>query len=1042
MFLAKMSINRPVLTTVIILVFLIFGGMAYFSLNLNQMPDVEIPYVTIQTIYPGAGPKEIEMQISKKIEDAVATVSEIEKIESYSLDGVSIVIIEFQLSKDADIASQEVKSKVDAIINQLPEDAEDPIVEKVDFAAFPIIDVVLSGEASPIELYDIADKTLKDRFSQIGGVARVNITGGQEREIQVRMDDKVVFENSISLPQMLQILGSENMDLPGGYFNIQDQEFTVRVEGEYPDLETMRDLQIPTMFGNKQLGQIATVVDTGKKVRQRAVYFNAKQDYRNANVVSLGIVKSPDGNVVEVADEVRSRLPEIEKTLPEGVKLEIVNDASVFTRSTVEDTISNVVLGVLFTSLILFLFLANIRSTIIVALSMPTSIISTFLLLQAFDLTLNMMTLMGLSVSVGVLVANSVVVLENIFRHKNLGKSPKEASYIGTTEVAVAVIAATLTNLVVFLPIASMTSMVGRFLRELALSASFATIFSIIMSFTLTPMLASLLLPKRATQGKFNKAMENFYRKWDEFYRSILRIILKRRWLSFMVFAGSGVLLVASLVIFGPRLGFEFMPPLDDGKLKVEVELPVGYNLEQTASVLEEIENRIKKYPDVEHILTNLGKKSDIDLGTNMALMSITMVDAKERETGLGEFITKFTKDLSDIPNAQITVARMANMGPGTAPIEFFLLGQDLEVLEKYKNVIMDTLKNTPGLINFDNSSRSGKPEITFFPDRQKLSEAGITVQEVAITMRSAVEGIEATKYREFGNEYDITVTLNKESTNTPEKIGNIPVIASRGPNMGQAFRLAELGSVEFTTGFIKIIHRDKYTAIQFTGSNAEGVPVGNVTNDIEARMAGIDFPAGYSFQWGGSTKMMNEMIIDMFTAIIIAIVLTYLLMAAILESFWQPVLILMTIPLGWIGVVVIMYLTDVSFGITSLMGILMLIGIVVNNAILMLDYTNQLEREEGLDLKKALIEACPVKLKPIIMTSLALILGMLPMAMGIGDAGKEMRIPLGVVSIGGIIASGILTLLVIPAARYFTHEMFQWIKGLFKGKEDRIQNI
>ena len=465
MFLAKVSINRPVMTTMGILVFLIFGLLAYFTLNLNLQPDVEIPYVTVSTVYPGAGPKEIEVLISKKIEEAVSTISQIERVESYSLDGLSIVIIEFKMKKNVNVANQEVKDKVDEIINDLPDDAELPIVQKVDLKSFPVVDVVLSGNLDPRELYEIADKTLKDRFSQIEGVAKVDITGGQEREIRVVLDNKVAFENNISLPQLLMILKAHNMDIPGGYFKIKDQEYTVRLKGEYANIETMKNMQVQTPFGPKKLQQFAQVLDAGKDIRQRAVYFDNITKEKDENVVRMGIVKSAEGNVVKVADGIRNALPDIKASLPLGTNLEIVNDESDFVKSSVNDTMSNVYLGVLFTAIVLLIFLHDLRSTIIVALSMPTSIISTFFLLKAFGFSLNMMTLMGLSVSVGVLVANSIVVIENIFRYKSLGKNNKEASYKGTSEVVVAVLASTLTNLVVFLPIANMSSLVGKWFK-------------------------------------------------------------------------------------------------------------------------------------------------------------------------------------------------------------------------------------------------------------------------------------------------------------------------------------------------------------------------------------------------------------------------------------------------------------------------------------------------------------------------------------------------------------------------------------------------
>ncbi|MCJ7553011.1 MAG: efflux RND transporter permease subunit [Ignavibacteriaceae bacterium] len=1016
MVLAKISINRPVMTTMGLLVFVIFGAIAFFGLNLDLQPDVEIPFVTIQTIYPGAGPKEVETLISKRLEDAISTVTGIERIESYSLDGASIVIIEFKIGKDVDVANQEIKDKVDATLNDLPEDAQKPIVQKVDFKAFSVLDVVLSGNLDPRQLYEIADKTLKDRFSQIEGVANVEIAGGQEREIRIVLDNKTVFENTISLPQLTQILAAHNMDIPGGYFQIKDQEYTVRLDGEFSSPEMIKEIEIPTAFGPKKLRQVADVIDSGKDIRQRTIYNNVKQGFRNTNVVRLGIIKSADGNVVDVARAIHESLPEISQSLPEGCDLEVVKDASEYVQSAVNDTMSNIILGVILTAIVLFIFLHDFRSTIIVALSMPVSIISTFLLIQMAGLSLNMMTLMGLSVSVGVLVANSIVVIENIFRYKGLGKSTKEASFIGTSEVMVAVLASTLTNIVVFLPIANMSSLVGQWLKELALAAVFATIFSLIMSFTLTPMLASLILPESIKPTWFSKFMYRFEKKNIDYYKNLLSKVLSTKLRSFIIVIAAFVLFVITMIALGPKLGFEFMPTMDNGRIKIEAEMPEGYNLAETEKLMEEIENRVKKHPEVMRMLTTLGKKSNVDVGANMAYMDIQLVDVKERSRRIEEIISVFVRDLAAVPNAKIKVDLGSTMGGGGAPVQFFLLGQDLEQMDAIKNRVMEKIKDVPGLINLDQSSRAGKPEITVVPRREKLVDAGITVADLAFTLRSSVEGLQSSKYRELGNEYDITVTLNDESVNAPDKIGNITIATQRG-----SFRLSQLADIKFTTGYTKILHRDKFTSIMFTGSPAAGVPLGNVTGEIDKRLAEIDLPSGYQFKWGGNVKMMNEMISDMFFAFFLAFLLTYMLLAAILESFWQPVLIMLTVMLALIGVIASLYITNIAFGITSLMAIIMLIGIVVNNAILILDYTNQLRREEGKTPKEALIEACPTKLKPIIMSTTAIILGMLPLALGIGDAGAEMRVPLGVVAIGGLAISTILTLIVIPAFYYIT---------------------
>jgi HAE1 family hydrophobic/amphiphilic exporter-1 len=1010
MFLSNISIKRPIMISMVLIVFLVFGILAYFGLSLDLFPDVEIGYVTVQTVYPGAGPREIESQVTKKIEDAVATIGKIDWIRSYSMDSVSIVILRFEIGKDSDIATKEVKDKIDAILNDLPDDAETPIAEKFDIRAMPVLDILFSGKMDLTGLYELADRRLKDRFSQIEGVARVDLAGGQEREIRVEMDNRVVFENALSLAQLSQILKIQNMDMPGGQFQQRSQEYSVRLKGELDSVEALKELEVPTAFGMKKLGRIADIRDTGADVRERTTYFDNSRKLKEENVVLMSIIKSVEGNTVRMAQEIRERLPEIRADLPAGCNLSIVNDNSVFIESSVEDTLGNIFLGILLTGLVLLFFLHDLRSTIIVALAMPFSIVSTFLLLQASGFSLNIMTLMGLSTAVGILVTNSVVVLENIFRHKDLGLDRRGAAGKGTAEIAVAVIASTMTNIVVFLPIASMTSLVGQFFKEFALTVTFATLFSLLVSFTLTPMMASLILPETETKKHpLGQRLEKVFHGWERGYKKILAVVLKNRRRSLLVI-GVSVLLFFLSFFSASRVGFEFMPALDQGDIRMEVELPQGYNLEETAKLVAVIEGRIEKHPEVKHILTQMGSISQTDVGTNLAGIMVKLVDAEQREITSNEAANLFIKELSDIPNARIRVAAASSGAGGDAPIQFFLMGQDVDQLEVYKDEIIDRIKNIPGLVNLTTSSRAGKPEITLVPDRKKLVDVGLTVYDLAMNLRGAVEGIEAAQYKEGGEEYVIRVVMKKDSVDTPEKVGNIAVVSSSG-----VYRISQLAQVKFSEGYSKILHNDKLKAIEFTGYTAAGYPLGDVVGKIQEQIGGMKFPGGYKITWSGDVKLMREAGIDMLRTFFIAFLLTYMLLAAILESLTQPLMILGTVPMALTGVFVALDITGKTMNIISMMAIVMLLGIVVNNAILLLDYTNILRRE-GKGVTEALVEACPTKLKPIIMATIAIILGMLPMALGIGAAGKEFRQPMGIVSIGGLIVSSILTLVVIPA--------------------------
>ncbi|MBU0985008.1 MAG: efflux RND transporter permease subunit [candidate division Zixibacteria bacterium] len=1017
MFLSDLSIKRPILISMVLIVLLLFGSLAYFGMKLNLTPDVDIPYVTIQTVYAGAGPAETESQVTKKIEDAVSGVSEIDRMQSYSMEGVSFIVIKFNLGKNVDIASQEVKDKIDGILNDLPEDADLPVAQKWDIAEEPVIDLVLSGDLTSTQLYEIADLQLADRFSQMKGVARTTITGGSPREIQVILDDRAIYQNNLSLVQLTQILAAYNVELPGGHFVDRSQEYTVRFTGEYASVEELRNLELPTPYGKKQLKDLATVIDASEEIRGRSTFFNNLEKVGKSDVVVLSLVKASDGNAVDISEMVKQELPGILMSLPEGCRLEMVKDDSVFVKSSVMDTLNTIIMGIILTSLVLLLFLHDVRSTIIVAVAMPMSIISAFMLMNGMGFSLNIMSLMGLSTSVGVLVSNSVVVLENIFRHKGMGKSRREAASVGTSEIVLAVVAATMTNIAVFLPVASMESIIGQFFREFALTVTFATLFSLLISFTLTPMMASLILPENSVKKRrrFGDWFNGQFGRLEQFYRRVLEWILHNRRRSLLIVAASVGLLIASLPMAG-QVGFEFFPLMDEGDINIEVELPLGYSLDETAVTLQKIQDIVTERSSVRHALTQLGRISDRTTGTNTAKMQIKLIDADERSMTTEQVAGALVEDLKDIPNARIRVAAVSSVGSGLDPIQLYVKGQDMSEVERYTAMIYEQIKDVPGLMNLNMSSRPGRPEVTVTPDRRKLAEVGLTVYDLAMVTRGSLAGLVSTQYKEGGEEYDIRVMLPDDAADTPEEVANIPVAGPSG-----TYTLGQLATIDFTFGYSKLEHTDKFKSVLFSGAAQPGVPIGNVIDEITARTNDIDFAPGYGMEWGGDAEMMGETVIDMLRTFILAVVLTYMLLAAILESLTQPLLVLGTVPLAFIGVFGAMFMAGKTMNVISMMAIVMLLGIVVNNAILILDYANILIRKQGMSVRDALIEAGPTKLKPIIMASVAIILGMLPMAMGYGDAGREMRQPMGIVSIGGLIASTFLTLVVIPALMNLT---------------------
>jgi HAE1 family hydrophobic/amphiphilic exporter-1 len=1012
MFLSDLSIKRPVMMSMLLVALLLFGFIGYSNLPLTLMPNFKIPYVTVQTIYAGTAPQEIESQITKKIEDEVSSISLVDEMYSYSLEGVSIVQIKFEMEKDEDVALQDVKDKVDQILNDLPAGADRPVIQKLDVNATSVMDIVMEGDLTSTELYDVAKNKIKDRIAQIAGVGKVDVLGGAEREIRVELDTRAVYENNLSLTQVSNLLRTAHVDMPGGHMNAAGagQEYTVRLKGEFPTLDALRNFDIPTSNGIKKLWQLAAVKDSNAEVRKRVTYFNNPLKKRSDDSVLLTIVKNPLGNTVKVVDAVTKLLPEIEKEVGNGISLTVVQEEGTFVKNAARDSLGNIYQGILLTALILLLFLHDFRSMLIIVLSMPMSIIPTFIIMQAIGNSLNVMSLMGLSTASGLLTANSVVVLENIFRRKGLGEDRIESASKGTAEVAVAVFASTLTNIVVFGPIASMSGIVGQIFRDFALTVVISTVFSIFSSFTVTPMLASLILPEKIGQtNRFGMAFDRFFGIFEKAYRKLLQFILANKKRSLLVIVVTALLFVGAM-LFLTKVPFDLVPAIDNNKIQITVELPQGYDLKETAVLLRRIEDRIKGHREVVSVLTNLGKISKVDEGVNMAKMDVKLVKKATRTLTDTELATIITKELADLPNAAIKPSAISGFQVGNAPVDFYLTGPNLAKVEQYSAELISKVKKIPGVMNADTSSRMGKPEITLYPDRVKMATAGLTVQELALLLRTAVEGMKIAEYKENNNNYDIRVVLNKESIPSYEDLNNLPVYTRNG-----VFPISKFAKLKFTNGYNKVLHYNKQIAVEFTADMLPGYALGDITSEVEKVFKELKLPAGYRLAWTGKASLMNEMMGNMAFAFGLAILLTFMLLAATLENFGQPLQILLTVPLCMIGVVAAMAVTGTSLSMVSTLSIVMLVGIVVNNAILILDYANQL-RSEGKNMREALLEACPIKLKAIVMSNLAAILGMLPMAMGIGASAVEARQPMGIVSIGGIVSSTLLTLVVIPA--------------------------
>ncbi len=1011
-----MAVRRPVLTTVIVLIFLVLGIFAYLRLVVDLFPNVEFPYVTVTTVYPGAGPEEVESQVTKKLEDAVSTLANIKEMTSTNIEGLSLVIIQFELGVDPDLVAIDVKEKVDAVVNDLPEDTKKPVVGKFDVNALPIMNLALTGPQSGRELYRVADKQLKDELSQAPGVASVSIVGGNEREIHVDVDPDKLAAYGLDANQVVSAIGRENLSIPAGLVQRPDQEYTLRVLGEFTHLNQLRRLPVnlPGSGRTVRVEDVGRVVDSS--VEQRNL---AEADGRSA--VALIIQKRTDANTVETAGAVRSRVAALNRQLPEGMKIEVIRDNSTFIRQAVHDVLVNILIGILLTTIILYLFLHNFRTTLIAAVAMPTSIIATFLLLDFAGFTINVMTLLALGISIGVLVTNAIVVLENIQSHIDVhGEDPPTAAQRGTDEIAIAVAATAGTNVVVFTPIAFMGGIVGQFFIQFGLTVVFATLFSLLISFTLTPMLAAKVLKSKEEQEKrvaghrwflarlerpFLKLAgfwEQGYRRVEDVYRRSVAWSLKHRAWTLVIVT---LLFLTSFVPFFFRLvGSEFLPQSDAGFIQVAVTLPAGSTLEQTHETLTEIEDIAREsVPEIEAVLLTVGGDNQ---GVEKGDLTIRLTPAADRKRGIQQIMNDLRVRLAGLPAADIQVQVASQFGSGQQDIEADVLGPDLDTIRTIADSLQNAMSAIPGLVDVSSSAKPGKPEIVFRPDREEMSDRMLALAGVGGELRTLYEGTVASKYREEGDEYDIRVRMMPSDRSRLQSIPQVRLSGSNG-----LVPLDALGDLGRRRGLAEITRKNKERMVSVGANIGSGSLVQKV-NAIQARVAAMNLPPGYRVEYAGQYEDLGDTFVQILQALILAIVLTYLLLAAILESFVHPFTIMFTLPLGLVGVVWSLVLTGATINIFSLMAVVMLVGIVVNNAILILDLAGQL-RAKGMNAREAIAEAAPGRLRPIVMTTLAILAGILPQALG--GAGAAYTVAMAVVTMGGILASGALSLYLIP---------------------------
>jgi hydrophobic/amphiphilic exporter-1 (mainly G- bacteria), HAE1 family len=1013
-FLPSIAVRRPVLTTMLVVVFLVLGLFGFMRLNTELFPDIEFPVVSIIAVYPGAGPEEIELQVTDRLEEAVATLPAVDRIYSYSQQNVSMVVVQFDLGVDVDQAAIDTRDRIEAARGDLPTAVESPVVQKFDIGAMPIMNLALSGPQGVDALYELADRQLRERFSRIDGVAGIQIVGGRTQEVEVLVAPERLQAFGLTLGDIVDLIRAENMSVPSGRITEPAADIPVRVVGEYRTIAEIEELRLFLADGEVvRLGDLATVRDGFADLEQIA-------RYNGDDAVSLAIQKRTDANTVRTAAGILAEVEDIRRGLPPGVQITVVRDASEFIRDSIRDVLQNLLIGILLTTLVLFLFLHSWRGTIIAAAAMPATIVSTFLLMDRAGFTLNVMTLMALGITVGILVTNTIVVLESIYRRLDSGERPRDAARTGTGEVAVAVAASTLTNLVVFTPIAFMEGIIGQFFYAFGLTVVFATLFSIFISFTLAPLLAARLLRTHETAREEAEGwLAPLWRRWDrgyagfhDAYHDALAWALARPRNGWLVIGVIFLASLGSLFIAARFVGGEFMPRGDEGAILVQLELPSGSPLDRTSAVAARAERMIRELPDVDAILTTLSAAGSdlfsVGAGAHRAEILVTLrPDGRDPDAVLAELRPR----LADLPDAEVVAAAFdpGGVGPGhEAAIQLQVSGPDHRTLRELADRLAMDLGRIPGLVDVTSTVEAPRTELVFQPDRAMLADFGLTVGQVGQALRAAIEGTPAGVFRgEVGRERDIRVRLNEEARQRVAQVGAVEVRSARG-----SVPIVSLGS---------IVELDAPTAVERVDRvrtatvdvHIANVPLTDAVAAIEAHMRAAPLPPGYGYRITGEFEYFQDALDTMFLALILAIILTYIVLAMILESFIHPITIMLTLPLGAVGAILGLFLWGSSMNIFSMMAMIMLVGIVVNNAILILDYTARLRRR-GAGMVEALLVAAPARLRPIVMTNIAIIFALLPQAVATG-AGAAYRVPMAVVTMGGVALSAVFTLFLIP---------------------------
>jgi hydrophobic/amphiphilic exporter-1 (mainly G- bacteria), HAE1 family len=1038
MWFTRVSLNNPVFATMVMLAIVVLGLFSYQRLRVDQFPNIDFPVVVITAEYPGASPEIIESEVTRKIEEGVNSIAGINALTSRSYEGTSVVVVEFQLHINGRKAAEDVREKVAAIRPSLRTEVKEPRVLRFDPASRAVWGVAVvpqtdSGPArDPVALTNWADQVLKKRLENVRGVGSVTLVGGTRREINIYLKPQAMEALGVTADQVANAVRSENQDLPLGAVRSLAQERTVKIEARVQRPEDFSRLIVARRAGNPiTLGQVADVKDGAQEIETLAL--------RNGQrTLLLNVQKAQDENTIDVVDGLNKTLAELGAQVPAGVKLEPVIDNSRPIRVAVDNVRRTLIEGAILTVLIVFLFLNSWRSTVITGLTLPISIIGTFLFMNVFGFTINMITLMALSLCVGLLIDDAIVVRENIVRHVQMGKDAYRASLEGTQEIGLAVLATTFSIVAVFLPIGFMGGIIGKFFHEFGITIVAAVLISMFVSFTLDPMLSSIWHdPAIDAHGKppgrgwydrsigrvtgwFDRATENL----GDAYQAILRWSLKHK-LSTM---GLAVTIFVGSVLMVPLLGTEFVPKADFSETTVSFHTPVGSSLEATEAKARQVDAIVREFPEVRYTVTTIN--SGNAQGKMYATMYVRLVNRDQRQRNADEMSAALRQRLQQVPGITVTLVGLTDSVGGNKQIEFSLQGSDLRELERLSVEVRQRIAGIAGLVDLDSSVKPDKPTLGVTVSREAASDLGLSVGQIANQLRLLIAGQTMGTWRAPDDQtYDINVRLAPQARDAAADLERLPLLSVGAE--ARIIRLNQVARIEESTGPNQINRRDLAREVAFN-ANVYGRSVGEVSAEITAALAQVDFPPGYGYRFGGSTKNMQESFSYALSSLLLAVLFIYMILASQFKSFLQPMALMTSLPLTLIGVVLALLMFGSTLSMFSVIGVVMLMGLVTKNAILLVDFAIR-AREDGMAREPALLMAAKVRLRPILMTTLAMIFGMVPLAFALTE-GSEQRAPMGQAVIGGVITSSLLTLVVVPVAYCYLDDLAQWLRRRLGG--------